>query len=178
MLYCRVDASTCASILVSNTLAGDASTASTAAAATVHGHHTKRIIADVVIVGTNLVHSIVASACARAGKSALHCDGNDFYGETGAVFSLDGLIQWSIKHSLRDQDDKAVNTSSIDSQTKHGLMLEPMGTFASFRIHSASHSTSPRHALLDVGTEVVTPFGQSPGRIGFRIHAGSINTDP
>jgi hypothetical protein len=120
---------------------------------------------DVVIVGTNLVHSIVASACARAGKSVLHCDGNNFYGETDAVFSLDGLIQWSLQHSLRDQDDEAVNTSSTDSQTVHGLMLEPMGTFASFRIHSASHSTSPRHALLAVGTEVVTPFGQSPGRI-------------
>jgi len=46
MLYCRVDASTCASILISNTgAAGDASTASATATATVHGHHTKRIIA-------------------------------------------------------------------------------------------------------------------------------------
>lgn len=90
---------------------------------------------DVVIIGTRLVHAIVASAFSRAGKSVLHCDSNDFYGETDAVLSLDALIQ----------------LSSNDI---------PLGTCSLFRIHSASHSSSPRHALLTVGTDVITPFGQ------------------
>lgn len=44
---------------------------------------------DVVICGTGLVQSIVASALARAGKKVLHCDGDDMYGELDAVWGLD-----------------------------------------------------------------------------------------
>jgi RAB protein geranylgeranyltransferase component A len=43
---------------------------------------------DVVICGTGLIQSILASALTRAGKSVLHCDAEGYYGELDAVLTL------------------------------------------------------------------------------------------
>ena len=43
---------------------------------------------DVVICGTGLIQSILASALTRAGKSVLHCDAQAYYGELDAVLTL------------------------------------------------------------------------------------------
>jgi hypothetical protein len=48
---------------------------------------------DVVLCGTGLVQSILASALARAGKTVLHCDASDYYGELDAVWTLPYLQQ-------------------------------------------------------------------------------------
>eukprot|EP00536_Pseudo-nitzschia_multiseries_P000310 jgi/Psemu1/249356/estExt_Genewise1Plus.C_40140 len=55
-----------------------------------------RLEYDVVICGTGLVQSILASALARAGKSVLHCDGADYYGELDAVWTLP-MVEESIQ---------------------------------------------------------------------------------
>ena len=47
---------------------------------------------DVILCGTGLVQSIVASALARAGKTVLHCDAADFYGQGDAVWTLPYLL--------------------------------------------------------------------------------------
>ena len=47
---------------------------------------------DVIICGTGLVQSILASALARAGKSVLHCDGNDYYWRIRCSLERFGLL--------------------------------------------------------------------------------------
>ncbi|CAF4693780.1 unnamed protein product, partial [Rotaria magnacalcarata] len=39
--------------------------------------------------------SILASACARIGKTVLHVDTNEYYGSEWASFPLNGLIEWT-----------------------------------------------------------------------------------
>ncbi|CAD6570829.1 MAG: Rab proteins geranylgeranyltransferase component A [Tremellales sp. Tagirdzhanova-0007] len=54
---------------------------------------------DVVVIGTGLAESIAAAALAKAGKSVLHLDPNDYYGARQASLTLDELVQWSDSHS-------------------------------------------------------------------------------
>lgn len=61
---------------------------------------------DAVVVGTGMSESIVAAALSRIGKSVLHLDRNDFYGENWASFNLDNLEQWitSVKNDNAQND--------------------------------------------------------------------------
>ena len=43
---------------------------------------------DVIVVGTGLTETLVASSAARAGKRVLNLDGNSFYGARNTTFSL------------------------------------------------------------------------------------------
>ncbi|CAM9789136.1 unnamed protein product, partial [Chrysoparadoxa australica] len=52
---------------------------------------------DVVLLGTGLEQAALAGACARAGKTVLHLDRNEWYGEDCAGFSLEGLIDWGAR---------------------------------------------------------------------------------
>uniref|UniRef100_A0A158R5F6 Rab proteins geranylgeranyltransferase component A n=1 Tax=Syphacia muris TaxID=451379 RepID=A0A158R5F6_9BILA len=50
---------------------------------------------DVIVLGTGLPESIIASACARSGLSVLHLDRNDYYGGKYASFNFHGLNKWA-----------------------------------------------------------------------------------
>ena len=52
---------------------------------------------DVLLVGTDLPTSILSAALARAGKSVLHIDQNDYYGGVWAGLTLRQLVQWCEK---------------------------------------------------------------------------------
>lgn len=65
---------------------------------------------DVIVVGTGLVETILAGACARIGKNVLITDTNDFYGSDWASFTLTDLLKWldskdSPVESVAPQDD-------------------------------------------------------------------------
>jgi RAB protein geranylgeranyltransferase component A len=49
---------------------------------------------DVVIAGTGLVESILASALAWQGLNVLHVDSNDYYGDNTATLTIDQLKEW------------------------------------------------------------------------------------
>jgi len=49
---------------------------------------------DTIIVGTGLLNSILAAACSRIGKSVLHLDENNYYGDSDASFTFQQLIEW------------------------------------------------------------------------------------
>ncbi|ORX33686.1 putative rab escort protein [Kockovaella imperatae] len=49
---------------------------------------------DVVVLGTGLAESIAAAALAKAGKSVLHLDPNEYYGSAQASLTLDELIEY------------------------------------------------------------------------------------
>lgn len=52
---------------------------------------------DVVVIGTGIAESIAAAALAKAGKTVLHLDPNEYYGGEQASLTLDELVEWSTK---------------------------------------------------------------------------------
>ena len=148
---------------------------------------------DVIICGTGLVQSILASALARAGKSVLHCDGNDYYGETDAVLSLDHMAtEWAQKYAKTGDNDtmktsvspivvesndvggneQAHNTNANDQllllDQEVIIDLDPAGGCAGLVVNSCTslsddNGARPECDLLHVGDEVITDLGE--GRI-------------
>uniref|UniRef100_T1J4P5 Rab proteins geranylgeranyltransferase component A n=1 Tax=Strigamia maritima TaxID=126957 RepID=T1J4P5_STRMM len=49
---------------------------------------------DVVVLGTGMPESILAAAAARNGKSVLHLDRREYYGNDWASFNLHGIRKW------------------------------------------------------------------------------------
>ncbi|KAJ1732023.1 hypothetical protein LPJ61_002247 [Coemansia biformis] len=58
---------------------------------------------DLVVLGTGLEESIIASEAASAGKSVLHVDRNPYYGGSYACFSPSRLVEWAVDHRDRSQ---------------------------------------------------------------------------
>lgn len=49
---------------------------------------------DVVILGTGLTESIIASACSRVGQKVLHIDRQNYYSSKWAGFNFNSLLSW------------------------------------------------------------------------------------
>lgn len=121
---------------------------------------------DVAICGTGLVQSILASALARAGKSVLHCDGADHYGELDTVWTLP-MLEELVKN--KDNEMHANSNNCDDRQacadTDDIIPLTPEGGRSSLKWHHSYCSSSSRSTLentnfgIRVGTNVLTPFG-------------------
>jgi len=115
---------------------------------------------DVVLCGTGLVQSILASALARAGKTVLHCDAADYYGELDAVWTLPYLQQQSVyerKEAIStDRDEERFDDPSSSSSSNNNIPLSPKGAFASLRIHSMHTTTA---FPVRKGHQVSTPYG-------------------
>jgi RAB protein geranylgeranyltransferase component A len=92
---------------------------------------------DVILCGTGLVQSMLASALTRAGKSVLHCDGNDYYGEYDAVVSRS--FDWT--------------QSQEETLEKDPFSLRPR---ARIQLHSTE---TLKQVPIQVGTELSTPYG-------------------
>lgn len=97
---------------------------------------------DVILCGTSLVHSILASALSLAGKKVLHCDGNDYYGELDASLDLKSFIDWVQKYnpnngSVRQEDNE--EDEDEDQQRKiMTLALDNNGSMTGLKVHSTS----------------------------------------
>ncbi|OEU12323.1 FAD/NAD(P)-binding domain-containing protein [Fragilariopsis cylindrus CCMP1102] len=135
---------------------------------------------DIVICGTGLVQSIVASALARAGKSILHCDGNDYYGEMDAVWTMSMIQEFLDKE---EEEKKIKNTNNNDStrimmtRTSNVSLIPDGGKSSSFQWHypycSSSKSENDSFYLgIRVGSEVKTPHGNGVVR-SIRRHSDS-----
>ena len=118
---------------------------------------------DVIICGTGLVQSILASALTRAGKTVLHCDGNDHYGELDTVWTYDYL-----QHKLQEQgkQDKASTSTSTstsasnqDTNKDGTILLAPQGAYQSLQFHSSGRQTE--FSVQEIGTQVQTPYGMT-----------------
>ncbi|KAL3916093.1 MAG: hypothetical protein SGILL_005338 [Bacillariaceae sp.] len=108
---------------------------------------------DVVICGTGLVQSILASALTRAGKSVLHCDGSDNYGEMDAVWTFGMIEEMRKNKELALAEPKQAQTS--DNNMIH---LSPQGGMASLTFHS---QRTTKYLGIRVGTEVESPYGSA-----------------
>ena len=119
---------------------------------------------DVIICGTGLVQSILASALARAGKSVLHCDGNDYYGETDAVLSLDHMAtEWAQKHAKKDVDTNKEECSTNGSS----IVVESHGAGGD----EQAHSSNANDQLLLSDQEVIIDLDPAGGCAGLVVHS-------
>jgi Rab proteins geranylgeranyltransferase component A len=100
---------------------------------------------DVILCGTGLVQSILASSLARAGKSILHVDARDFYGETDGVLTLPFIQSGHLWSKETVQEEIREMNSSI-----------PLNV-PSLTLHSTSQLDN---VPVLVGTEVETPYGR------------------
>ena len=114
---------------------------------------------DVIICGTGLVQSILASALTRAGKTVLHCDGNDHYGELDTVWTFDYLQELLQKNDTKIKNDNHKKVPTEDARNR--ILLAPDGAYQSLRFHSSGRQTA--FPVTEIGTEVRTPYGQ--GRV-------------
>ena len=73
---------------------------------------------EVIVIGTGLEESIIAAALARNGHNVLHIDTNDYYGDSWASFTFNGLQDWM--KSVGDQSPK----EQIDSEKLKELLGE------------------------------------------------------
>ena len=93
---------------------------------------------DVIVCGTGLVQSIVASALARAGKSVLHCDGASQYGELDAVWSLPYLKEELPVQIINNEENEEVPGDIEDEEPSKLLPLAARGASVSY-----THLTLP-----------------------------------
>ena len=120
---------------------------------------------DVIVCGTGLVQSIVASALARAGKSVLHIDGANHYGELDAVWNLSFLSKQ--QQSFNETTTAAPPQSSSSSLPPTAIPLGSLST-SSLKWHSQTNQSTTTTSLIgssssicsiQIGTHVQTPYG-------------------
>jgi RAB protein geranylgeranyltransferase component A len=108
---------------------------------------------DVILCGTGLIQSIVASALARAGRKVLQCDAADYYGQFDAVWTFPYLQQLQEK-KVNSAATTILDTDDTPSSCLVHLTRQTDETCLTF--HSMHTKTNfPMH----IGTNVVTPYG-------------------
>mgnify|MGYP000751580576 CR=1 FL=1 len=65
---------------------------------------------DVVLVGTDCIQAVLAAALAKAGKSVLHIDENDYYGGDMVTHCFEPLLEWAEKNKTDAPEDTVVQT--------------------------------------------------------------------
>ena len=116
---------------------------------------------DVILYGTGLVESIVASALARAGKSILHCDASEYYGSLDAIWTLP-----FIREHLKP-NEKRENTSAAPDAPPHGeeerqrrrIPVSPLDTTVGLVIHSMQRLQN--YTIARPNTMVHTTYGMA-----------------
>ena len=112
---------------------------------------------DVVIFGTGLVQSILASSLALIGKSVLHCDGQEFYGEMDASYNLADLISWAKQQEQQQQQQQSSKfIRSVRAETTPTITtipINPRGSMSLLQIHSYSSSFGEKEEEKEVSRQ-------------------------
>ncbi|QSZ36543.1 hypothetical protein DSL72_006423 [Monilinia vaccinii-corymbosi] len=96
---------------------------------------------DLVIEGTGLKHSLLALALSRSNKKILHVDGNEYYGDEEAAFSLQEADAW-VKRS------HSQNTFSNASATYNPSLKEKLGFSRAYNLTLSPQIIYTRSPLL------------------------------
>lgn len=70
---------------------------------------------DVVVVGTNTTHSILAGALSLAGKRVLHLDRRDYYGGIDASLTMEQLVDFTL--SKKDEDSENEENMNVAEES-------------------------------------------------------------
>ena len=106
---------------------------------------------DVILCGTGLVQSILASAFARAGLKVLHCDGQGYYGELDAVLALSHIQEGGEVWQQQDEQLQAAESHTTGTSIP---LKRPALT-----LHS-THTTTSDDIKLGMLSQVETPYGK------------------
>ncbi|KAJ1896732.1 hypothetical protein LPJ66_003819 [Kickxella alabastrina] len=80
---------------------------------------------DVVVLGTGLIESIIASDIAAADRKVLHIDRNPYYGGNFACFSLSSFFQWAVQHrDVRQTPRVEVILGDASQQSSSTLVID------------------------------------------------------
>ena len=107
---------------------------------------------DVVVVGTGLVESLVAGACARAGKKVLHLDKNSYYGARNATFNLQQIQRWLRKDPAGEDNPEA---GSVAPDASSDVAVDPTA-----RLSVLSVKNEPERCSF-IGSEDEAALGPS-----------------
>jgi len=123
---------------------------------------------EVVLCGTGLVQSILASALARAGLDILHCDAMPYYGEFDAVLTWDQFASTTTTNDVTTTPMTTSSSSTIVSNDKDDASVLTLHSPTSMQMQMHSSSLQPATTTMEmvewkVGTELSTPYG--PGRL-------------
>ncbi|KAL3914998.1 MAG: hypothetical protein SGILL_005851 [Bacillariaceae sp.] len=100
--------------------------------------------------------SILASALTRAGKSVLHCDASDQYGEMDGVWTF-GTIEEMMKEEKEEENEFTVPNSDSDS-SKSLMPLSPKAGMTSLQFHSQQ---TTKYLGVTQGVQVESPYGRA-----------------
>ena len=130
---------------------------------------------DVILYGTGLIQSILAAALARVGKSVLHLDPQDFYGELDAVHSLSSLTDFL--STWRNQQNNNASFQLVEKE-ENQILLQELGGLSTLQVSSMTSSPpSPPSPSFTIGMQVTTPYGMgtiqsipSTNRLQIQLH--------
>ncbi|KAL0609475.1 Rab proteins geranylgeranyltransferase component A 2 [Plecturocebus cupreus] len=80
---------------------------------------------DVIIIGTGLPESILATACSRNGQRVLHVDSRSYYGGNWASFSFSGLLSWLKEYQQNNDigEESTVAWQELIHETEEAITL-------------------------------------------------------
>ncbi|KAL6575145.1 hypothetical protein OROMI_012430 [Orobanche minor] len=82
---------------------------------------------DLIVIGTGLPESIIASAASAAGKTVLHLDPNSFYGSHSASLPLNDLISFlQCQTKFPSESQSQSQSQSSDDGVSIPLLIRPL----------------------------------------------------
>uniref|UniRef100_A0A8C5PIZ6 Rab proteins geranylgeranyltransferase component A n=1 Tax=Leptobrachium leishanense TaxID=445787 RepID=A0A8C5PIZ6_9ANUR len=121
---------------------------------------------DVVILGTGLPESIIASACSRVGQRVLHVDQRNYYGGNWASFTFSGLQTWIEDNKREDvTEEVAACTEHIGDNEKCIVLTNRNKTIQNVEVFSYSGSEDAdveESGSLHMATATVTTDPATP----------------
>jgi RAB protein geranylgeranyltransferase component A len=137
---------------------------------------------DVIVCGTGLVQSIVASALTRAGKTVLHCDGADYYGELDTVWTISAIDElWKDSQATDRNYSNSINRADhLPPTEKATSAIQDKGegvTANTTTHHLPASSSSPTDDIPVTSSSRSTtsiPLSSEGGRTTFRWHSREI----
>ncbi|KAH6807984.1 Rab escort protein [Perilla frutescens var. frutescens] len=105
---------------------------------------------DLIVVGTGLPESVIASAASAAGKAVLHLDPNPFYGTHSASLPFDDFISFLRSHSESPSQPPFQTSDDYDS-----IPLATRPLYSELEINS--HSSVPLENSRKFSLDLVAP---------------------
>ncbi|CAH2314801.1 rab s geranylgeranyltransferase component A 1 [Pelobates cultripes] len=132
---------------------------------------------EIVILGTGLPESIIASACSRIGQRVLHVDERNYYGGNWASFTFSGLQTWITDNKKEDiTSEVASYTDHISANEKCILLNNKNKTIQNIEVFSYSGSEDSdveesgalhvNPALLTTDVTTIDPTIEAPSQKG------------
>ena len=122
---------------------------------------------DVVILGTGLTESIIASACSRVGQKVLHIDRRNYYSSKWAGFNFNSLLSWIEEYKSQQGSQSTEDEAEWRKTLEDGEEVLPLSADDSFITNLEVSCYASLEAEEEVkeneeATETLSPAAPSP----------------